>query len=123
MPRRILPSPSGKRFFRHLTESRYNICRTLYILDFVDDATLRQSVQKALNLLDGANLDQDGTYGPATAAAVLAYKRKRSIINTSYQKTADNIVGIMTIQSMDRELNGLARRPTPGRSQKCSRLF
>ncbi len=26
-----------------------NICRTLYILDFVDDAALRQSVQKALN--------------------------------------------------------------------------
>jgi len=23
VPRRILPSPSGKRFFRHLTESRY----------------------------------------------------------------------------------------------------
>lgn len=26
-----------------------NICRTLYILDFIDDVTLRQSVQKALN--------------------------------------------------------------------------
>ena len=26
-----------------------NICRTLYILDFVDDVELRQSVQKALN--------------------------------------------------------------------------
>lgn len=26
-----------------------NICRTLYLLDFVDDATLRQAVQKALN--------------------------------------------------------------------------
>ncbi len=25
-----------------------NICRTLYILDFIDDVTLRQSVQKAL---------------------------------------------------------------------------
>jgi hypothetical protein len=23
VPRRILPPPSGKRFFRHLTESRY----------------------------------------------------------------------------------------------------
>jgi TnpA family transposase len=26
-----------------------NICRTLYILDFIDDVALRQSVQKALN--------------------------------------------------------------------------
>jgi hypothetical protein len=26
-----------------------NICRTLYILDFIDDAALRQRVQKALN--------------------------------------------------------------------------
>ena len=26
-----------------------NICRTLYILDFIDDVDLRQSVQKALN--------------------------------------------------------------------------
>lgn len=26
-----------------------NICRTLYILDFIDDVVLRQSVQKALN--------------------------------------------------------------------------
>ena len=26
-----------------------NICRTLYVLDFIDDVTLRQTVQKALN--------------------------------------------------------------------------
>lgn len=26
-----------------------NICRTLYILDFIDDVDLRQAVQKALN--------------------------------------------------------------------------
>jgi TnpA family transposase len=26
-----------------------NICRTMYLLDFIDDATLRQAVQKALN--------------------------------------------------------------------------
>lgn len=26
-----------------------NICRTIYLLDFIDDATLRQAVQKALN--------------------------------------------------------------------------
>ena len=26
-----------------------NICRSIYILDFIDDPSLRQSVQKALN--------------------------------------------------------------------------
>ncbi len=33
-----------------------NICRTLYILDFIDDVTLRQTVQKALNRGVGASL-------------------------------------------------------------------
>jgi peptidoglycan hydrolase-like protein with peptidoglycan-binding domain len=44
------------------------------------------------------------TYGPSTAAAVLAFKRARSIINFSYQTQADNIVGKMTIARLDREL-------------------
>lgn len=79
-------------------------------------------IQKALILLDNAKLAMDGVYGPGTAAAVLAYKRKRNIVNTSYQKTADDIVGIMTIQSMDRELNSLARPPRPAALRKCSRL-
>jgi hypothetical protein len=43
-------------------------------------------------------------YGPSTAAAVLAFKKKRKIINTSYQKTEDDIVGIMTITALDNEL-------------------
>ena len=42
-------------------------------------------IQLALIQLDGAAIDPDGEYGPATAAAVLAYKRKRNIINRSYQ--------------------------------------
>jgi len=44
------------------------------------------------------------TYGPSTAAAVLAFKTRRKIINTNYQKTPDNIVGKMTIAAMDREM-------------------
>jgi len=43
-------------------------------------------------------------YGPSTAAAVLAFKKRRAIINISYQKDADNIVGKMTIAAMDREM-------------------
>lgn len=80
-------------------------------------------IQKALNLLQNANLGQDGDYGPRTAAAVLAYKRERGIINASYQNTADNIVGIMTIQSMDKELNELPRLPVSNGPQRCTRLF
>lgn len=51
-----------------------------------------------------ANERGSNSYGPSTAAAILAYKRKRNIINTSYQKTADNIVGKMTIAALDEEM-------------------
>ncbi len=44
------------------------------------------------------------TYGPSTAAAVLAYKRSKSIINFSYQTAADDIVGRMTIDRLDRDM-------------------
>lgn len=64
-------------------------------------------IQQALITLDGADIDQDGSYGPETAAAVLAYKQKRSIINFSYQTQADNIVGKMTITSLDKEMHDL----------------
>jgi peptidoglycan hydrolase-like protein with peptidoglycan-binding domain len=61
-------------------------------------------LQQALVQLDGAGIDIDSKYGPATAAAVLAYKRRRNIINATYQREADNIVGKMTMASLDREM-------------------
>lgn len=61
-------------------------------------------IQQALNALDGAGLNPDGAYGPATASAVLSYKRKRGIINRSYQTQPDDIVGRMTIAALDREM-------------------
>jgi hypothetical protein len=63
-------------------------------------------IQKALFILDGAVIDpsEQGIYGPSTADAVLAYKKRRKIINYSYQTQADNIVGKMTIASLDNEL-------------------
>ncbi len=70
-----------------------------------------RKIQTALIQLDGAKIAADGQYGPATAAAVLAYKRKRNIINTSYQTQADNIVGKMTMASLDDELLALELRP------------
>ena len=70
-------------------------------------------IQQALIELDGAKLGRDEIYGPATAAAVLAYKRKRNIINPSYQTQADNIVGKMTMARLDSEMLAREMRPTP----------
>ena len=65
-------------------------------------------IQKALLVLERVLVDANEVeamhYGPSTAAAVLAYKKKRNIVNRSYQTQADNIVGKMTIQSLDREM-------------------
>ena len=54
-------------------------------------------------------------YGKSTAAAVFAYMKKRKIINHSYQSTADDIVGTMTIASLDNEMKARERLPkSPG---------
>jgi hypothetical protein len=76
-------------------------------------------IQRALMELDGATIDrvelQSSRYGPSTANAVLAYKKKRNIVNHSYQTQADNIVGKMTITAMDQEL---ARMQPPANDLK-----
>lgn len=69
-----------------------------------------RKIQLALIQLDGASIEADGRYGPATAAAVLSFKRKRGIINSSYQTQADNIVGRMTIAALDSELLDVERQ-------------
>jgi len=65
-------------------------------------------IHTALYVLDKVSVAADElrtqTYGPSTAAAVLAYKQHRGIINYSYQTQADDIVGKMTIDRMDREM-------------------
>ncbi|MBR0696008.1 peptidoglycan-binding protein [Bradyrhizobium lablabi] len=71
-------------------------------------------IQQALNELDGAGLNPDENYGPATASAVLAYKQKRNIINRSYQTRADNIVGKMTMAALDAEMREKERKTEPG---------
>lgn len=59
-------------------------------------------------------------YGPSTAAAVLAFKKKRKIINPAYQSSADNIVGKMTIAALDKEM--FERQRTPQAKDKlCPR--
>src|SRR3954470_16686544 len=65
-------------------------------------------IQQALQTLDSARIAPEelaaGRYGQSTAAAVLAYKTRRRIINRAYQATPDDIVGKMTIASLDNEL-------------------
>jgi hypothetical protein len=65
-------------------------------------------IQLALRLTDLARIVPgelaDQSYGPATASAVLSYKQKRRIINFAYETKADNIVGKMTIATLDREM-------------------
>jgi hypothetical protein len=77
-------------------------------------------IQKALLLVDKANIDASElrakVYGVSTTAAVLAFKRKRRIINFSYQTQADNIVGKMTIKRLDEDVLVLEGRSTPNRS-------
>ncbi len=70
-----------------------------------------RKIQLALNQLDHASLTPDGAYGSGTAAAVLAYKRSRNIVNRSYQIQPDNIVGKMTITALDLELVAQEARP------------
>ena len=74
-------------------------------------------IQIALALVDQAAIDSQeashGLFGPTTKAAVLNFKRRRNIINWTYQTQVDDIVGRMTIRALDAELtikeNGLTR--------------
>jgi hypothetical protein len=65
-------------------------------------------IQIALNRLDNSKIaapELEATlYGKSTADAVLNFKKKRAVINFSYQSSADNIVGKMTMATLDREV-------------------
>lgn len=81
-------------------------------------------IQAALIALEDAEIShlewKETRYGESTANAVLDYKRKRNIINFSYQTQADNIVGKMTIASLDNEILAMQRIPV-GHSPRCWR--
>lgn len=65
-------------------------------------------VQTAVSRIDGYTIAADEiysrVYGASTAAAILAFKTRRNIINPAYQNKPDNIVGKRTIVALDREL-------------------
>lgn len=74
-------------------------------------------IQTAVSRIDGYSIASteiwQQRYGPSTAAAVLAYKRKRKIINRNYQTQADNIVGKMTIAALDADMLRVEHTPRP----------
>ncbi|MBM0206901.1 peptidoglycan-binding protein [Micromonospora sp. STR1s_5] len=71
-----------------------------------------KKIQVALNQVDDARLSADGRFGAGTAAAVLSFKRKRDIVNRTYQTQADSIVGKMTIAALDDEMVTVESRST-----------
>ncbi|HLW92773.1 MAG TPA: hypothetical protein VKS78_15935 [Roseiarcus sp.] len=89
--------------------------------DYVED------IQVALQYLDGLTIDQaelaSRRYGPSTAAAVLAYKKKRKIINRAYQNVEDDIVGKMTIASLDAEMVARQRPPVILPDARCTQSY
>lgn len=102
-------------------EPRLQACLVNDTAHVVPGATGRHVglIQKVLLVLEKAPISagelRSSLYGSTTTAAVLAYKRKRNIVNRAYQTTADNIVGKMTIAKMDNELSLLDLRAVPGR--------
>ncbi len=70
-------------------------------------------IQQALIQVDGAAISQDSAYGPATAAAVSAFKTKRKILN--FEGKIDNIVGKKTMAALDTEM--LAKEKGAGGSR------
>ncbi|MBS0528959.1 MAG: hypothetical protein JSS22_06175 [Proteobacteria bacterium] len=84
-------------------------------------------IQRALVAIDAAAIDESEIsqrlYGNTTAAAVLAYKRARDIVNRTYELTADNIVGKMTIVRLDNDMLELQRRIRGENFRKSARVF
>lgn len=82
-----------------------------------------RDIQVALEIIDNAQIDEGekaaGRYGPSTAAAVLSFKKARKIINRSYQSAEDNIVGKMTIASLDEEMFRRQTKPSTTISKPC----
>jgi hypothetical protein len=72
-------------------------------------------IQEALIILGegvitASELESD-FYGPSTAQAVHGYKVRKGIVNRSYQNKADNIVGKMTIQRLDLDMQEHEKLP------------
>jgi hypothetical protein len=72
-------------------------------------------IHTALFAIDGLSVSADELrtqrFGKSTSAAVLAFKTKRRIINYSYERQVDNIVGVMTMGALDEEMLRKQQQP------------
>ena len=100
-----------------IRSSKRLLCRIRHISCRVRAGGHVGKIQLALILLDRAAIAADGIYGPATAAAVTAYKKKRQIVNA--QNKADNIVGKKTIDRLDKEMLA-AEQLNNDRTPRCT---
>lgn len=73
-------------------------------------------IQQALVRLDGAAIAVDASYGPGTTAAVIAFKRRRQIVNARGQ--IDGIVGKKTVAALDAELLAGEKATTVGGNRR-----
>ena len=84
-------------------------------------------LQRALVAISQADISEQEIrkkfYGPTTAHAVLKYKSQRNIINRAYQTQPDDIVGKMTIVSLDQEMFRLEAVSFIANIQKDGALF
>jgi hypothetical protein len=79
-------------------------------------------IHTALYVIDRLDVSADELrshrYGKSTAAAVLTFKRRRNIVNTTYQTQPDDIVGKMTIERLDSEMSVKESEPYRAPSRK-----
>ena len=79
-------------------------------------------IHTALYAIDRLDVSADELrsrrYGRSTAAAVLTFKTRRNIVNTTYQTQPDNIVGRMTIERLDGEMSVKESDPYRAPSRK-----
>ena len=80
-------------------------------------------IQHALLVLGNVGIEpaerEERRYGPSTANAVLSFKKERNIVNRSYQAQSDNIVGVMTLAALDKEMRESESRPRSVRTIAC----
>jgi hypothetical protein len=77
-------------------------------VQFGDRGDYVHIIQLAVMAVEPVSISKDELnsqhYGKTTQDAVLKYKTRRNIVNATYQKNADAIVGKMTIKALDDEL-------------------
>ncbi|MBK1723845.1 hypothetical protein CKO23_16610 [Thiocystis violacea] len=85
-------------------------------------ARIQAALVRLRYLVPEAASQETAVYGPQTANAVLSYKRDFDVVNRRYQTQADNVVGRMTIASLDHAIWVLDGAGGPPRLVDLGRL-